>query len=247
MFDESIRLILDRDYNDIEFTLKINNKYYTSNEFTFNYRLNKIINIIDDSMCETYMLYDEHNKFNYKCYNITGLLMFENNNEYANCFFTQRDRLRQQKEYNECKYPYPQLIKLFNEIHTDFPQKITNFPKYTYSPILLPDITENINNNLPENGCNYIYIIQEREFINANQPVYKIGKTTKEIQKRCSQYPKSSKLLFTQHVDNCHEVEKNIIKKLTENFKNRKDIGREYFEGNIKNIMKDVFEICNNN
>ena len=36
----------------------------------------------------------------------------------------------------------------------------------------------------------YTYIIQEREFVNSREPVYKIRKTKQQNQKRFSSYPK---------------------------------------------------------
>ena len=43
-----------------------------------------------------------------------------------------------------------------------------------------------------QNG-GHIYLIQEREFMNANQNVYKIGRT-KDINQRVKGYPKDSRL-----------------------------------------------------
>ena len=39
---------------------------------------------------------------------------------------------------------------------------------------------------------NYIYLLQEREFIKTKENVYKIGMTKKENHKRFNQYPKGS-------------------------------------------------------
>lgn len=36
---------------------------------------------------------------------------------------------------------------------------------------------------------NYIYLLQEREFIKTNENVYKVGMTKKENHKRFNQYP----------------------------------------------------------
>ena len=43
---------------------------------------------------------------------------------------------------------------------------------------------------------NYIYLLQEREFIKTNENIYKIGMTTKLNFERFNQYPKGSVLLF---------------------------------------------------
>lgn len=86
---------------------------------------------------------------------------------------------------------------------------------------------------------NYIYLLQEREFIKTKEPVYKVGMTTKENHKRFNQYPKGSILLIQLICNNCKNIEKHIIKLFKEQFKHRKDIGNEYFEGDY-HIMIDV-------
>jgi len=91
----------------------------------------------------------------------------------------------------------------------------------------------------------YIYVIKEREFVKTNENIYKSGKTKRTINERLCQYPKNSILLFTMFVHNCHETEQKIIKELKNKFIQRKDIGTEYFQGDINKIIKEVFDICN--
>jgi hypothetical protein len=52
-------------------------------------------------------------------------------------------------------------------------------------------------------------------------------------------------IIFVQIVNNSIQIEKNIIKDLILNTKQRKDIGNEHFEGDCKKITKIVFDICN--
>ena len=54
-------------------------------------------------------------------------------------------------------------------------------------------IAKSINNN--ENK-EFIYLLQEREFIKTKEPIYKIGKTKQEKIKRIKSYPNGSELLF---------------------------------------------------
>ena len=82
----------------------------------------------------------------------------------------------------------------------------------------------------------YIYLIQEREFLTQNLPIYKIGKSNQENCRRLDSYPKGSKLILCIEVDNCDLIEKELIKKLENEFTRRKDIGNEYFEGNVDEI-----------
>ena len=93
---------------------------------------------------------------------------------------------------------------------------------------------------------NYIYLLQEREFIQSNVSVYKIGRTKQEHNKRLSQYPKGSVLLFRMICSNCIDMEKNIISLFKENYIHRKDIGSEYFEGDHKAMMKQITNIIEN-
>lgn len=75
----------------------------------------------------------------------------------------------------------------------------------------------------------YIYLLQEREFVNNNTNIYKLGKSRQENLGRFKQYPKGSKLIMQLQCKNCDNTEKALIKKFKEWFKQRTDIGTEYF------------------
>lgn len=75
-----------------------------------------------------------------------------------------------------------------------------------------------------------VYLVQEREFINSRQQVYKLGRT-ECIKKRMGGYPKGSKCLYFRACANQVAVEGQLVKLFTEKFKHRGDIGRESFEG----------------
>lgn len=87
----------------------------------------------------------------------------------------------------------------------------------------------------------YVYLLQEREFIRTKENVYKVGMTKKENYKRFNQYPKGSVLLFQMICDNCRKMEKLVLKKFKETFKQRKDIGNEYFEGEYKSMIDIIY------
>ena len=93
-----------------------------------------------------------------------------------------------------------------------------------------------VKNDSPE----YIYLLQEREFVKSGQPIYKIGKTKQPNQKRFSQYPKGSVLLFQRICHNCHQVEGELIRRFKEVFKQHTDIGSEYFEGDSFAMMEHM-------
>lgn len=96
--------------------------------------------------------------------------------------------------------------------------------------------------NTPSQG--YIYLMKEREFIKTEENIYKIGKTNQKNFKRFSQYPKGSCLLYYQKVNDYNRVEKMIIRELRIKYKTLKDIGKEYFEGNVIDILLSIIEIA---
>jgi hypothetical protein len=89
----------------------------------------------------------------------------------------------------------------------------------------------------------YIYLLQEREFIRMNENVYKIGKTKQENVSRFTQYPKGSVLILHAACGNCDESEKKIINLFKEKYIMRTDIGAEYFQGSVVLMLKDFYEI----
>jgi hypothetical protein len=87
----------------------------------------------------------------------------------------------------------------------------------------------------------YIYILQEREFIKTSENIYKIGKTSKKyVIDRFKQYPNNSKLFGAWKVDNIDEFEKLIKASFTLKYNKRTDIGIEYFEGDINNMILNI-------
>ena len=85
----------------------------------------------------------------------------------------------------------------------------------------------------------YIYIIQEREFVGTN--VYKIGKTKQENTKRINSYSKGSELELQIKCTNCDLKELQLITLFKEKYIHRRDLGNEYFEGNVNNMKRDIF------
>ena len=94
----------------------------------------------------------------------------------------------------------------------------------------------------------YIYLLQEREFINTNQNVYKLGRTRQNNLQRFKQYPKGSKLLLQQICNDCYTLEKKLISDFKNKYKYRKELGNEYFEGDYNDMIKDIYnKITNHN
>jgi hypothetical protein len=92
----------------------------------------------------------------------------------------------------------------------------------------------------------FLYIIQEREFLKENKPIFKIGKTKQEPEKRFCGYPKNSKIIMLLDVDNVDNKEQIAINYFKEKFNQRTDIGTEYFEGNKFEMEKALFYVARN-
>ena len=95
-------------------------------------------------------------------------------------------------------------------------------------------------------SAQYVYLIQEREFIKTSENIFKIGKSKQENNKRINQYPKQSKLILQILCDNCDILEKELIISFKNKYNHRKDIGNEYFEGEHEDMIKNIFYTRNN-
>jgi len=85
----------------------------------------------------------------------------------------------------------------------------------------------------------YIYLVKEREFIKTEEEIYKIGRSAQYNAKRINQYPNGSIILLIIFCGNSEEIEKFLITEFKKLFKQRRDIGLEYFEGCFLK-MRDV-------
>ena len=102
-------------------------------------------------------------------------------------------------------------------------------------------IKEEIENKLSITKIdNFMYILQEREFVNSKQNIYKIG-VTKDFSSRVSSYPKGSKVFCVKPVEG--DPETDCLQKFRNLFISRVDIGSEYFEGDI-NLMINTMYKC---
>jgi hypothetical protein len=82
-----------------------------------------------------------------------------------------------------------------------------------------------------EINTEYIYLIMEREFIESNKNIYKIGRTKQKNLDRLHQYPKQSILLFQIACIDSIVCEKNLKQIFSEIFIKHPEIGTEYFQG----------------
>jgi phenylpropionate dioxygenase-like ring-hydroxylating dioxygenase large terminal subunit len=86
----------------------------------------------------------------------------------------------------------------------------------------------------------YIYLIQEREFVKNNERVYKIGKTKQPNLNRFKQYPKDSILISQISCLDCDICEKQLLQIFKFKYLQKTDIGTEYFEGDHISMTLDI-------
>ena len=85
-----------------------------------------------------------------------------------------------------------------------------------------------------------IYLLETRESIKNNENIYKIGRTCQDELKRFNTYPRGSKLHIHISCINSCEIEQLIIKLFNNQFENVDTYGKEYFKGNLLEMIKIV-------
>lgn len=93
---------------------------------------------------------------------------------------------------------------------------------------------------LSTNMDQYVYLIQLREFVMSQQPVYKIGKTHCDPNTRLKGYPKMSRVLLFLRVEDCDVLERCIIRQFSQRYQQCKQYGTEYFRGDLTSMMTDM-------
>jgi hypothetical protein len=109
------------------------------------------------------------------------------------------------------------------------------------------DIRENndVDDEKQQEKSGFCYVIHLREFIKSGENVYKIGRTQQKKFSRFNGYPKDSNVCVVKRVNNCFACEDAIKESFNKMFKQRKDIGREYYEGKYDEIVKEFEKIAN--
>jgi len=99
------------------------------------------------------------------------------------------------------------------------------------------------NSKLEENKEDqFIYLVKTREFINSGESIYKLGKT-RNPKNRLSSYPKGSRVYLLLKCFDCDKFEKDLLLDFSCNFSRVKDIGLEYFEGDIDEMIDKIIEL----
>lgn len=88
-----------------------------------------------------------------------------------------------------------------------------------------------------------LYVIQTRNCIDCHWNVFKLGRARK-VPKRLAQYPKGSRVLFCLPVTRMVDAETMMLTLCRIKFKQRKDFGKEYFEGDLFLITRTLQEVA---
>jgi hypothetical protein len=86
----------------------------------------------------------------------------------------------------------------------------------------------------------YIYLLQEREFISTRQQIFKLGKTTQRNLVRFLQHSKGSQLLFQGQCFNADNLEYALRRQFLAKYTPREDYGRKYFQGCAIDMLADI-------
>jgi len=95
----------------------------------------------------------------------------------------------------------------------------------------------------PNSFFEYVYLLHEREFLNSGRQLYKIGRTSQSPNDRFDDYPKGSCVVFYLRVPDSKATEKAIKAAFKLKFKQDRDIGQEYFEGDVNEMIQSLFFI----
>jgi len=97
---------------------------------------------------------------------------------------------------------------------------------------------------MSSDNSEYVYLLQEREFIRLNEPTYKIGRSAQPLFRRLDQYPKGSRVLIAIQVSNSLAVENKMKTVFDIKYERKAEYGREYYNGDWKLMMSDIVQIA---
>ncbi|MBM3203647.1 GIY-YIG nuclease family protein, partial [Candidatus Woesearchaeota archaeon] len=87
------------------------------------------------------------------------------------------------------------------------------------------------------------YLLVPRGSLDSKNNVVKVGRTTDPV-RRETDYPKGSRMYCVMLVTDSKAVEDKLCDTFRKLFKHRKDYGNEYFEGNIDEMKKYFYMLC---
>ena len=153
--------------------------------------------------------------------------------------------------------PIDQMRKEFNELKLsatpenceEICKKMTEL-SVQINAISYPDTSEISENpaEIPTENSDFgiLYLLREREFVRMNEETYKVGRTT-NFANRMGQYPKGSEIIFVVRTPNHTEKEKELLQIFREKFRQIKDYGSEYFNGDVSEMQRVIYQHLDKN
>jgi hypothetical protein len=143
------------------------------------------------------------------------------------------------------------LTKLFDKndneiIQSTMVSSFNNLEIELNTNILLKLVDEKL---LSDDILGSIYLLQDSKFVAMKKPIYKIGKTERNINSRMKSYAKGGYLFLVIGVP--IQYTSKIETELKNKFKNKyiqkkEEAGEEYFEGNVDEMMDDIYNYVKN-
>jgi hypothetical protein len=91
----------------------------------------------------------------------------------------------------------------------------------------------------------YLYLLQTRESYKGDEAIYKIGRTEQDALTRFNQYPNGSKLYLHMYCFDSKNSESRLIEIFNTKYTNVHQYGREYFEGDLQDMMNTICQEVN--
>lgn len=86
----------------------------------------------------------------------------------------------------------------------------------------------------------FIYLVRTREFAKQNQNIYKIGRTEDFLYNRLNGYSKSTEIILALPVNDSIKLETYLKRVFCNLYIRRKDIGDEYFQGDVQLMIRTI-------
>ena len=83
----------------------------------------------------------------------------------------------------------------------------------------------------------FVFLIQEREFVRSNEQTYRVGKTSDSEQVRITGH--GHRLIFMCNVTDCHKVWGRIVLIFDDMFQRRLEYGEGYYSGDLEDMSKE--------
>ena len=142
-----------------------------------------------------------------------------------------------QEELNQVKLELEKEKQELEELNADLRQEVSKHKQELESIIgkkrkALEEYSASQKRQKISSGT--FYILRPQEY--AHENIYKIGKTTNAM-RRMNAYKKNSDIMLMRHVTNIDNMEILIKSIFKMKFVQRRDIGSEYFEGEIRDMI----------